>query len=150
MGTLGCFWVSRKIFLEKFKTFDSKWLSISEILCLGYAIIQLPELLVGFYKQLTNYSNKNTKKQIAIGTKAFETMNKKSYIQTQLTMSSNHESKSAQHLCYGHKEEAVENKYDILKFMTKNLEIQNKRFEKLEYQMSLLLKNIHQQHPYEI
>ena len=101
------------------------WLSISEILCLGYAIIQLPELLVGFYKQLTNYSNKNTKKQIAIGTKAFEKMNKKSYIQTQLTMSSNHESKSAQHLYYGHKEETVENKYDMLKLMTKNLEIQN-------------------------
>ena len=125
-------------------------LSKCKILCLGYAIIQLPELLAGFYRQLTNYSNKNTKKQIAIGTKAFETMNKKSYIQTQLTMSSNHESKSAQHLCYGHKEEAVENKYDILKFMTKNLEIQNKRFEKLEYEMSFLLKNVNQQHPYEI
>ena len=126
------------------------WLSISIILCLGYAIIQLPELLVGFYRELTNYSNKNTKKQIATGTKAFEMINKKSYIQTQLTMSSNHESKFAQHLCYGNKEETVETKYDIFKLMTKNLEIQNKRFEKLEYQMSLLLKNVHQQHPYEI
>ena len=123
-------------------------LSKCKILCLGYAIIQLPELLAGFYRQLTNYSNKNTKKQIAIGTKAFKKMNKKSYIQTQLTRSSNHESKSAQHLYYGHKEETVENKYDMLKLMTKNLEIQNKRFEKLEYEMSLLLKNLNQHHPY--
>ena len=126
------------------------WLSISEILCLGYAIIQLPELLVGFYKQLTNYSNKNIKKQSVIRLKDYKKISRKSNIQTQLTKSSNHESKSTQLLYYGDKEETVENGYNILKFIAENLEVQNERFEKLEYKMSLHLKNVNQQHPYEI
>ena len=125
------------------------WLYISEILCLGYAIIQLPELLAGFYRQLTSYSNKNIKKQSVIGTKDYKKMNKKTNIQTQLTKSSSHESKSAQLLYYGDKEETVENSYNILKFIAENLEIQNKRYEKLEYEMSLHLKNVNQQHSYE-
>ena len=125
------------------------WLYISEILCLGYAIIQLPELLVGIYRQLTNYSNKNKKKQSVIGTNDYKKMNKKSNIQTQLAKWSSHESKSPQLLYYGDKEETVQNGYNILKFIAENLEIQNKRIEKLEYEMSLHLKNVNQQYSYE-
>ena len=76
-------------------------------------------------------------------------MNKKTNIQTQLTKSSSHELKSTQLLYYGDKEETVENGYNILKFIAENLEIQNKRYEKLEYEMSLHLKNVNQQHSYE-
>ena len=76
-------------------------------------------------------------------------MNKKTNIQTQLTKSSSHESKFAQLLYYRDKEETFENSYNILKFIAENLEIQNKRYEKLEYEMSLHLKNVNQQHSYE-
>ena len=73
-------------------------------------------------------------------------MKKKSNVQTPLTKSLNHELKSAQLLYYEDKDEPAQGKSNT----TKNLKIQNKRFEKLECEMALVLKYLKQQHTYKV
>ena len=113
----------------------------------GYAIIQLPEILVGFYRKLAGHSNTNISKRGVVSPKGHKMTNKSSNIQFQLTKSLNTDTKSTQFLCYENMHENIESRSNMVSIITKTvLEIQNERFEKLEYKMALLLNSVNEKY----
>ena len=107
----------------------------------------MPEILVGFYRQLTGHSNKNIAKKGVLSPKGHKMMGKSSNIQVQKTKSLNTDTKSTHFLCYEDTHENVEGRSKMVSFITKTvLEIQNKRFEKLENKIELVLKCVNEKH----
>ena len=86
-------------------------------------------------------------KQGVVSQKGHKMMKKSSNIQVQLTKSLNTDTKSTDFMCYENTHKNVESRANMVSFITKTvMEIQNERFEKLEYKMALLLKSINEKY----
>ena len=86
-------------------------------------------------------------KQGVVSQKGHKMMKKPSNIQVQLTKSLNTDTKSTDFMCYENTHKNVESRANMVSFITKTvMEIQNERFEKLEYKMALLLKSINEKY----
>ena len=109
---------------------------------LGYAIIQLPELLVIFYRKLTKNSNENEIKQNLVSPKDHKMTSKIHDLEMQSTRPRSNSQRPTELMWYRDNQTIVESSPSMVTFITKtDQEIQNKRIEKLEYEMSLILKN---------
>ena len=98
-------------------------MDIDSFIYLGYAIIQLPDLLVSFYRRFATNSNELEVNPKSFGTKEFKRISKTSNTTEKYGM--------------------ILGSPNIVPYPAKtDPEIQNKRIEKLEYEMALLLKNL--------
>ena len=82
-----------------------------------------------------------------VSPKGHKMMGKSSNIQLQLMKPLNTDTKSTNFLCYEDTHENVEGRSKMVSFITNTvLEIQNKRFEKLENKIELVLKCVNEKY----